>query len=108
MSANQQNYSLRVIEITCDQAGNTRYTAAPGQQAMAFQWITGTTLAWFGGSSLAAGGSFGLVVPSSATASIANMVNMPNYRGDLYFRGGGATAAPTTIRIMEFFSATDV
>lgn len=94
MSGNQQNYSVQVKEVVVGLSAVISYTLQAGQQALAFQSFAGGTC-YFGGTSLAVGGSFGMLVPTT-------ILQLTPYRGGINFAAVGATA---TIRVLSFFSA---
>lgn len=103
MSANAQNYSIQVKEISV--SSNTLITIGPsaGIQGIAFQWLSGITLCWYGGSSLAAGGTYGMVIPVAAAGSVPDTINFQGYRGSVSFIGSTVTAS--VIRVLQFYSA---
>lgn len=87
-------YSVGVREIQVGLSAIAGLTALPGQGKLVFQHISGGTC-FYGGASLALGGSFGLPVPTAAFDTL-------NYRGGLNFAALGATA---TVRVLTFFTA---
>jgi hypothetical protein len=98
-SGNQQNYQLSITQIVVSNATLVSVGPYAGQQGLAFQWISGATLCYYGWSALAAGGTFGFVMPS-ASGGAPTVVNFPNYRGPIKFLGAGATSAPSIINMM--------
>jgi hypothetical protein len=94
-SGNQQNYGMKVTEIVVGLSTVAAFSTIPYQQGMGIQSVAGGTC-FYGGASLALGGSFGLPVATSLT-------QFPDYRGPVYFSAIGATA---TIRVLSFLSTT--
>lgn len=94
MSGNQQNYSLQVREIHAGLSAVVSLSFAQYRQGVALQVIAGGSC-WFGGASLAVGGSFGLLAPTS-------IFTLYDYRGSINFTSVGATAV---IRVMDMQSA---
>lgn len=106
-SGNQHFYSIQVSEISVFAGAVVTVSPDNNQMGLRFQWNNGTTLCWFGGTSLATGGTFGVIVPSSTAAlGAAATVDLGYMRGPVYFVGGAASTA-SVIRVLKLYSSAD-
>ena len=98
-SANQQNYGVQVQHISVGISAVVSLTTMPYQQGLWLKYESGPTLCYVGGSSLAAGGTFGMVLPSGAS----DLFKMDDFRGSINVVG--ATTTATILKAIRFFSA---
>lgn len=94
MSANSSFYSVNVREVAVGTGAVSALPALANQGKVVIQHISGGTC-FYGGASLAVGGSFGMPVPVAPFDTL-------NYRGALNFV---ATGSPAVVRVLTFFTA---
>lgn len=106
-SENLRFYSVQVSQLSLFAGAVETLTPENNQTGLRVQWSSGTTLCYYGGSSLGVGATFAFVLPSSTAAlGAASVVDLGYMSGSVYFVGSAASTA-SIVKVMRFFSSTD-